>query len=54
MYKGSYANGLKKGLGTFTWASGDQYVGEFYNDKFHGQGTYSYENGNIFKLFFCL
>ncbi len=27
-------------------ADGDKYVGEFYDDKFHGQGTYTYTNGN--------
>ena len=29
-------------FGTFTYASGDKYVGEFKDDKRHGQGTYTY------------
>jgi S1-C subfamily serine protease len=33
-------------FGTRTFASGDKYVGEFKNDKFHGQGTYTWANGN--------
>ena len=33
-------------VGTYTWSSGDQYVGEYKDDKRHGQGTYTYANGN--------
>jgi S1-C subfamily serine protease len=33
-------------FGTRTFASGDKYVGEYKNDKFHGQGTYTWANGN--------
>ena len=29
-------------FGTYTVANGDKYVGEFKDDKRHGQGTYSY------------
>jgi hypothetical protein len=28
-------------FGTFTHANGDKYVGEFWNNKRHGQGTYT-------------
>ena len=28
--------------GTYTWTSGDKYVGEFKNDQKHGQGTYTW------------
>ena len=34
-------------FGTFTYASGDKYVGEFKDDKFNGQGTETYANGNV-------
>ena len=38
------------GYGTFTWESGefagDKYVGEHKDDKMHGQGTYTWANGN--------
>ena len=33
-------------FGTLTFASGDKYVGEFKDDKYHGQGTYTYPNGD--------
>ena len=32
-------------FGTYTFANGDKYVGEFKEDKIHGQGTYTYANG---------
>jgi len=32
--------------GTFTFANGDKYVGEFRNGKRHGQGTNTLANGN--------
>ena len=32
--------------GSYTWKSGDIYLGEWKNDKWHGQGTYIYSNGD--------
>ena len=32
-------------FGTLTWADGDTYVGEYKDNKRHGQGTYTYANG---------
>ena len=32
-------------FGTHTWDSGDKYVGEFNDDEFHGQGTYTNADG---------
>ena len=32
-------------FGTYTFANGNKYVGEFGNDEQHGQGTYTYANG---------
>ena len=34
-------------FGTYTFASGDKYVGEFKDGVRHGQGTYTYANGFI-------
>ena len=31
--------------GTFTFANGDKYVGEFKDGKYHGQGTATYADG---------
>ena len=33
-------------FGTYTFSSGDKYVGEFGNDKYHGQGNYTWPDGN--------
>ena len=34
------------GYGTYTWYTGDKYVGEYKNGKPHGQGTYTWANGS--------
>ena len=31
-------------FGTYTFASGNKYVGEYRDGKYHGQGTYTYAN----------
>ena len=33
-------------FGTYTFADGEKYVGEFQDDKKHGQGTYTFANGD--------
>jgi clan AA aspartic protease (TIGR02281 family) len=35
-------------IGTYTWASGDKYVGEWTDDKVNGKGTYTYANGRSY------
>jgi hypothetical protein len=37
------------GQGSYTWASGHKYVGEWKDGKKHGQGTYTYADGTIEK-----
>ena len=34
------------GQGTFTWADGSKYVGEFKDGKRNGQGTFTLPNGD--------
>ena len=34
------------GIGTYTYADGDKYVGEFQDGKANGQGTATYASGN--------
>ena len=34
-------------FGTYTYSSGDKYVGEFKDDKRHGQGTYTFADGRV-------
>ena len=31
--------------GTFVWDSGDKYVGDWWDNRLHGQGTYTFVNG---------
>ena len=38
----------KNGQGTYTYANGDKYVGEYKDGKKNGQGTYYYSNGEKF------
>ena len=39
-------------FGTYTWANGNKYVGEFQDGKGHGQGTYTWANGIQDKGYF--
>ena len=39
-------NGQRTGQGTYTWADGNKYVGDFLNGKKIGQGTFTWKNGN--------
>ena len=34
------------GIGTYTWADGAKYVGEYKDDKRQGQGTFTYPDGD--------
>ncbi len=36
------------GKGTYLWANGDTYIGEWENDLMDGEGTYLWENGDEF------
>jgi len=36
-------------FGTYTWANGDKYVGEWKDDKLYGRGTYTFVNGTVKK-----
>ena len=37
------------GYGTYTFADGAKYVGEFKNDNYNGQGTLTYADGRVEK-----
>ena len=36
-------------FGTYTFANGDKYVGEFRDDKYHGQGTLTFGDGRVLE-----
>jgi len=37
------------GYGTYTWADGSKYVGEYKDGLEHGQGTYTGSDGTVDK-----
>ena len=41
MYDGEWVDGRRWGKGTYTYANGDQYIGEFDNDQWHGFGVHT-------------
>jgi hypothetical protein len=41
---------MKSGHGVYFWANGSSYEGTFKNDKKHGKGAITHENGKISKL----
>ena len=38
-YTGEFKDGLRHGLGTYTYSSGDVYVGEWIEGEMHGTGS---------------
>ena len=51
-YVGQFVNGLREGIGTFTWADREDelesvYQGEYKNNRRHGKGKRTYGNGSI-------
>ena len=46
-WEGGKYGGRRCGYGTMTWVSGSKYVGEWKDDKMHGQGIETLANGTI-------
>ena len=51
-YVGQFINGLREGIGTFTWSSqgpesGSVYEGEYKNNRRNGKGKRTNEDGHI-------
>ena len=46
---GELRDGKMLGQGTFTWANGDTYVGEFLDSNRNGQGTKTDADGTVKK-----
>ena len=47
--KVEWVNDSRHGRGTYTFANGDIYIGEFASDVMDGKGTYRYANGNVYE-----
>ena len=48
IFKGFYLNGQKK-HGKFTWKNGHYYLGDFFEDKFHGYGIYKWGEDRTYE-----
>ena len=53
-YVGEFVNGLREGVGTFTWSSqgpesGSVYEGEYKNNRRNGKGKRTYGDGSILE-----
>ena len=48
-YSGNFKNDVFYGYGTYRWADGTKYVGEWVANKKHGKGYFDYGNGYISK-----
>lgn len=46
-YEGEWENGVKQGKGTYTFASGDVFEGNYVANKRHGPGKLSKTDGEI-------
>jgi hypothetical protein len=44
-YTGLMSHGRPDGIGTYTYANGDQFQGDFWQGHYDGQGTYTFANG---------
>ena len=40
VYDGDFDKGLKDGVGVMDYANGEQYDGDWSEDKYHGKGTF--------------
>ena len=47
LFVGEFVKGVKCGNGKYTFFSGDQYIGEFADDRFNGQGRYINAAGKV-------
>ena len=48
IYEGQFVNWKMQGYGRFI-GNGYYYIGEWKDDKYHGQGSYVFSNGTIKK-----
>jgi len=44
-----YSKNSRHGQGTMIWPNGDEYVGEWKDDRMDGQGTMTWANGDVYE-----
>ena len=49
IFNGHFVNNRKNGYGILIYGNGDQYKGDFSNDKLEGNGEYHFNNGDIWE-----
>lgn len=49
MYEGNWADDQKSGVGVLTFKGGNEYAGEFLNEKREGYGYYQWSDNRRFK-----
>lgn len=49
VYEGEFANGIRSGIGVFTWDNGDQYYGAWANDQIEGEGILTLADGTVLE-----
>ena len=50
-YDGEYdKNGLRHGQGSFQYANGDHYEGNWKENLYHGEGRLVLENGDLYQI----
>ena len=48
IYMGQWKNGVRYGYGISVWENASWYEGEWVNDVFHGNGTFYYNEGDVY------
>uniref|UniRef100_A0A7S1UNY1 Uncharacterized protein n=1 Tax=Grammatophora oceanica TaxID=210454 RepID=A0A7S1UNY1_9STRA len=48
VYEGEWNNGIRHGLGVYTWYEGDLYTGPWLDGRRHGHGTFVYSDGRLY------
>ena len=49
VYKGKYVWGVKHVEGSYTWTNGHNFIGNWLNNEFHGNGILN-ANGNKYEV----
>ena len=39
---------MREGVGTYKWANGESYTGEWEDNYMHGEGTFTWPSGRVY------